>query len=223
MPVHSKHPACSLEIPPGLIVIEDNRTLCEALGKAFSRLDGLRLEDTFLTAEEAITSADWPRVNIALLDLELPAMSGVQLIRWIREHQPHVTCAIHTIHDHRDLVFSAIKEGAAGYVLKGTDIGDLCQMLLGLIKGLAPLSPPIATMLLDTFQQSVTSPGINPLSEREIELLELFADGHSYKDAAVRLGISFHTVQSHVGRIYRKLQTSNRRDAISRARSLGLM
>ena len=224
MPFALKHPPGALQNPPpGLIIVEDDRALCETLGKAFSRLDGLQMEGAFLNAEDAITCADWTRIDIALIDLELPGKSGVQLIRWICEHQPRVTCAVHTIHDHRDLVFSAIKEGAAGYVLKGTDIGDLCQMLLGLMKGLAPLSPPIATMLLDTFQQNVKSPGIDPLSKREIELLQLFAYGHSYKDAAVRLGISFHTVQSHVGRIYRKLQTSNRCDAISRARSLGLM
>lgn len=207
----------------GIILVEDDEILLRVLCDALKRMDDMHLGGAYLTAEGAIHEADWASAHVALIDLELPGMSGVQLIHWLRENHPHVICAVHTIHDQRDLVFRALEEGAFGYVLKGTPVRELCGMLAEMRIGRAHLSPSIAGMLIESFRKGVATAASEPLSARELELLELLADGFSYKETAARLGISFHTVQTHVSRIYRKLHAVNRREAVQRARLLGLM
>lgn len=206
-----------------LMIVEDNRTLLGTLATALDREPGLWVTGAYATAEEAVSGGAWGETEALLVDLELPGMSGLELIEWVRANHPSVLCAVHTIHDDRDLVFRAIEAGALGYVLKGEDAAGIGHQLRGLREGRAPLSPAIAMMLLRALGPEKISAETEPLSARETELLRLVAAGNRYVEVAQSLGISPHTVQSHISRIYAKLQATGRRDAIRRARMLGLI
>lgn len=206
-----------------LILVEDDRELRESLADALGREDGLVVGGAFASAEAAVAHADWGGADILLSDLELPGMSGVELIRWVRTTHDDVISAVHTIHDDRDLVFRSIEAGAVGYVMKGADAGEIATQLRGLREGLAPVSPAIAMMLLRALGPEADAGQTEPLSTREVELLRLVAAGYRYKEVAATLGISTNTVQSHIRRIYIKLQADDRRGLIRRARVLGLI
>lgn len=209
--------------PIGVLLVEDDASLLDVLASALERRAGLRIIGAFSSAEKAIAEAEWLRVEVAFTDLELPGINGVELITWIRNNHPHIRCAVHTIHDDRDLVFRAIAAGALGYVLKGAGPAEVSEQLRGLREGRAPLSPAIAMKLLETMGGHSHPAEEGRITERETELLRLFAEGHRYKEAAAIMGVSINTIQSHVGRIYGKLHANTRKEAVRAARLRGLI
>jgi DNA-binding NarL/FixJ family response regulator len=206
-----------------VLVVEDDRALRESLVGTLPRTGQIEVVGAYASAEEAIARARWGEAEVLLLDLELPGIGGIALTTWVREHHPHLRVAIHTIHDDRELVFRSIEAGAHGYVLKGEGPRAIAAQLLQLQAGEAPVSPAIATLLLQHLGPTRREGATDPLSLRETELLRLLAAGNRYKEAAVALGISVHTVKTHVSRIYEKLEAKSRPEALRRARLLGIV
>jgi DNA-binding NarL/FixJ family response regulator len=212
--------------PPAALhmaIVEDHDELREVLVSALERENGLKIVGAYADAETALRENDWPRTEALLVDLELPGMSGVELIRRVHREQPHVAIAVHTAHEDRKLVFHAIEAGAKGYVLKGIEPEELAEQLRLLQSGEAPVSPVIAMMLMKALGPRSNLDQAEPLSVREIELLKLLREGDRYKEAGDKLGISPHTVHTHVKRIYAKLQASERGEALRQARLRGIL
>lgn len=206
-----------------IIIIEDDPLLLENLGDLLNRREGFQVIAMHRSAEDALASTLWKEADVLLVDMELPGISGVELILQARKRHPELMPLAYTIHEDRDTVFAALRAGAYGYVLKGCPVIELEHAIRELVRGGAPMSPPIARRLLDQFLQSTRKDSGDLLSSREISLLRLLSDGLIYKEIGDKLGISPHTVHTHIKNIYGKLHASDRQHALRRARMLGYL
>jgi two-component system NarL family response regulator len=200
-------------------IVEDDPELRAGLAKIFQSLPDFTLGPLAGSAEELLRwlDQDRPHIDLALVDLGLPGMSGQELIAKLTAEHPSIACVAHTVFDDPKAVFASLRAGAAGYLLKGCSGPELLQSLRTLNEGGAPLTPRIARLLLGEFREE---PG-SPLSDRELEVLAHLAQGLSYKEIAGELVLSSHTVHTHVKHIYEKLQVRGRRDALAKARRQG--
>lgn len=176
----------------------------------------------FGNAEETLRGLDLSTVDILMVDLGLPGMSGNELIRKVKSRMPDLEIMAHTVFDDRENVFSAIKAGASGYILKGSTPRELIEALHTLYAGGAPMSPQIARAVIREFQ---SDRGEDPylLSPRERDILRDMERGLTYKEIGSQMHISVHTVHTHIKHIYEKLQAKNRREAFSNARKRGIL
>ena len=185
------------------------------VGEAASVADGLRLLHLPL--------------DLLLIDLGLPDESGLSLIREAaRDEGRSFRIVVVTIFGDERSVIGAIAAGADGYLLKGTDYGNVPQALADMMAGIAPISPSIAGHLLRQIRRRDNAvPGDDPdaptLTAREQQILSSLAKGLTYKEVAERQGISHHTVNDHLKAIYKKLSVKSRGEAIYRAAQAGLV
>lgn len=154
-------------------------------------------------------------IDVALVDLTLPDGSGINVIRDLRKNNPECISVVSTRHDDDDYLFSALRAGAQGYLLKQQPQADLTRLLKRLAMGEPPLSPVIAHRLLANFfnPDTATSDPVPALTPREREVLSLLAKGCTLADVGSMLEITRNTVAAHVKRIYAKLHVSNRAEA----------
>ncbi len=200
---------------PVVAIIEDNAELAETLASLFEGSPGLSLSTVCSSAEDFLTYLDSSdiRLDIVLIDLALPGMSGQELIAELRVKAPTIACVAHTVFEDSATVFEALRAGAAGYLIKGGTGTQLLQSLQTLEEGGAPLTPRVARMLMQRFQ----NPESNPLSDREQEVIFCLSQGLSYKECSQKLTLSVHTVHSHVKKIYDKLDVNSKRQAVDKA------
>lgn len=206
-----------------LCIVEDNPTLLSNLRLLLDGEPGLKVLGAYASAEAALTSVSWEQCEALLVDIDLPGMSGVDLIQKLHPKHPHLQVLVHTISEDRDVVFSAIKAGAMGYLLKGSSPRELIESLHNLHLGGAPMSPRIARRILLEFQYQDKEISPHNLTGREIEVLKCVEKGMGYKEIAQFIGRSTHTVHAHIKKSYGKLQASDRQQALRKARSLGVL
>jgi len=152
---------------------------------------------------------------VVLADIGLPGMSGIEGVRRIHQRHPELPILMLTVYGDDDLVFGAVCAGACGYLLKETEPGRLLECIRELHAGGAPMSPEIARKVVMTFRKSPPpgEPEIE-LSPRQIRILQLLAEGHSYKNCAESLGLSLDTIRFHVRKIYDRLHVHSRSEAV---------
>jgi DNA-binding NarL/FixJ family response regulator len=197
--------------------------LCEVLHEAF--------RDIAITEAATVAQAkkllDAQTFDLALIDINLPDGNGIDVIRDIATHSPTTYCVVATIFDDDQHLFSALQAGAQGYLLKEQPKGQFINSLSGLLNGEPPLSPPIARKILRHFQTPATVTTSQQsqieLSEREQEILTLVAKGFKRNEIGPMLGISPHTVATHLKTIYSKLNVSSRAEATMEALRMGLV
>ena len=205
-------------------VVEDDPLIRAAIVARCRREADFKVAGDWESADDAARDADWRRVDVLVVDLELPgSLSAIGLIGRARETNRHILPLVHTIHDARDSLFAAIHAGAVGYVLKGESLDALTSGILDAVEGRAPISPAVARYFVEAFRAEVPAGDVKPLTDREIELLRALADGLTYADVADRMGISRHTVHSHAKKIYDKLHAHGRTQAIRTAKLSGLL
>jgi DNA-binding NarL/FixJ family response regulator len=203
-------------------IVEDDVLLRQNLKLLLSGETGISVASVYGSAEEALAGVKRARPDILLTDIGLPGMSGIELIRLIKVQMPDLEIMAHTVFDDRETVFAAIKAGASGYILKGSTPRDLIDALHTLERGGSPMSPKIARKVIREFQ----SEGVDEqylLSHRETEIVKEVESGLTYKDIATRLGISPHTVHTHIKNIYEKLHAKDRQGALISARKKGII
>jgi len=173
--------------------------------------------------------------TVLLTDLGLPDGNGIELIRASRALDPAPLPMVITVFGDERSVVSALEAGAIGYLLKDGSSEQVGQAILDLIGGGSPISPPIARHLLRRFQSEATAPDTPArpdatpssdapkLTSREHDVLNLIAKGFSFPEIAELLGISAHTVTTHVRHIYRKLEVSSKNAAVYEAVQLGIL
>lgn len=205
-----------------LVLVEDDPLLRDNLRILLSGEPGIKLVGAFASAEEALAQLDTLRPRLMLSDLNLPGMSGIDLIREAKQRFPDMEIMAHTIKEDRTTVFAALKAGATGYIIKGARPSALIEALYNLSEGGAPMSPKIARAVVQEFQDASETPE-SILSAKEKEVLAGIQEGLSYKEIGQKLFISPHTVHSHIKKIYEKLQARDKQDAISKARRRGLL
>ncbi len=202
-----------------VVVVEDNETTRQNLKLLLAGEHHVARVQDFACGEDALRDVAWQDVDILLTDLGLPDMSGIELIGRVRLNYPQVSCMVLTVSENRDDVFSAIKAGACGYLLKGTSPRELIESLHELMQGGAPMTPRIARKVIMALQKQ--DPAANVLTAREREILQSVDRGLSYKEIADHLSISPNTVHTHIKNIYEKVEACNREEALRKARRLG--
>ncbi|MCU0794930.1 MAG: response regulator transcription factor [Akkermansiaceae bacterium] len=205
-------------------VIEDHQDYRRALQLAIDHSDHLSCKLTFSSIEaflEAATPAIKP--DVILLDLGLPGMHGVAGIPELRKRFPDAKILVLTVYDHKPVVLEALAAGASGYLLKADHIDTILRGIDEMLDGGAPLNSHIARMILTTFNAVTPARAEIDLTERERETLALLAKGLIKKQIADELGVSYHTVDTHVRNIYGKLRVHNLSGAVAKAMQLGLI
>jgi len=179
--------------------------------------------------EEAIAQANDLKPSVILMDLKMPGMNGIDATRRIHETHPNIGVLVITMFDDDDSVFAAIRAGARGYLLKDADKDEVVRAIVAVERGEAIFSPAIAQRMMQYFSSSpsVSSKKNQPdefaeLTERELEILDLIAQGHNNLTISNKLSLSIKTVQNYVSSILTKLQVADRSQAIVRARDAGL-
>lgn len=163
---------------------------------------------------------DAARPDVIVMDIQMPGMNGIEGVKAIRARYPQAHILMQTVFEDDDKVFDAICAGANGYILKTAAVEDLVKAIREVHAGGSAMTPAIAFKVLERFRVNAppTEPASDPgLSEREKQVLALLVKGHSYKMVAVDLGLSYHTVDSHIRRIYEKLHVRSSTEAVSKA------
>lgn len=159
--------------------------------------------------------------DVAVLDIQMPQASGIEVTRWIRANHPQVGVLILTAYDDDPYVMAVLQAGANGYVLKTAAPGEIIQSVRDVHEGKSAVDPAIARKLIDQLAGQRFGDRYESLTERELEVLKLTAQGYTNKAIGLQLGISDRTVQGHLARIYSKLDVNSRTEAVMRAVSLG--
>lgn len=217
--------------PVAVALVEDEAEMRERLAQAITANPQLRLLQACASGEAMQRWLIEHPVDVLLVDLGLPDVPGLDVIRHCREVQPATDImVISTFGDAAHMV-QAFEAGACGYLVKDGTQDELARHVLDLNAGGSPMSPTIARHLLLRWQEQLPRPararapasGADTLSPRELDVLRLVARGCSYNEVGTCLGITTPTVQAHVRNLYAKLAVHSKTEAVYEARQLGLL
>lgn len=205
-------------------VIEDNERLRRYLVKYLNEPEDLNCAGSFSNCEEALQALSKQTApDVILIDLGLPGMAGSEGIKEFRRRCPQAEPVVLTVASEREKVFEAISAGASGYLLKTASFQDIADACRNVAKGESSLDGAIARMMLNSFQSNVAKKADHNLTNREVEILELLADGLYCKEIAEQLEISQSTVNFHCGNLYKKLHVQSQRSAVNEAKKRGIL
>ncbi|TMI90835.1 MAG: response regulator transcription factor [Bacteroidetes bacterium] len=171
----------------------------------------------FRDAETALKELIAEPVEIALFDVNLPGMTGIECIRRIKMLHPQLQCMVLTVYDKPDTIFEALKAGAISYLLKSTPAEKIIEAIAEVKNGGSPISSQIARKVIEAFAvKEKTNEYFQDLTRREQEMLEQLSKGYRYKEIADKLYISLDTVRTHIRNIYEKLQVNSRAEALKK-------
>ena len=206
--------------PIRILLVDDTALFRTAIAELVDGQDGLEVVGEAENGLEAVEKARALEPDVVVMDIEMPVMDGVQATRLIREQMPNVKVVMLTVSESDDHLFDAIRFGAQGYLLKNLRPAELYSLIRAVMRNESPLSPAIAKRLLGQIRDGTTLPvKLAPASEtpaltrRELEVLQLVADGLSNAEIATRLFITEGTVKNHVHNALEKLQLDNRTQA----------
>ena len=208
-----------------ILIADDSAPFRQGLVSLLHSVDDFEVVGEGTTGFEAVAMAEKLQPDIILMDLQMPGLNGIEATRKILYTSPHIGILMFTMFEDDDSVFSALRAGARGYLLKGALKAEILRAIRSVCSGDAIFGPAIATRLMQYFA-GASAP--NPLShfpeltEREQEILRLIAQHLTNPAIAERLSISQKTVRNHVSNIFTKLQVADRAEAIIRARDAGL-
>lgn len=218
-----------------VVIIEDDPRYRHSLETLFNNMPGFQLGASFGSAyamlqelEKVQRAGREPSWQLALVDIELPGMNGIEATRHLKKHLPALTVVMLTVFEEPTVILEAITSGADGYLLKKTPAPELLGQLKAIASGGSPLTADVARTVLALLREktskgisgklfSATSPTKLGLTEREHSVLQALVKGLSYKQVAAKLNISIDTVRTHIRGVYRKLQVHNVAEAVARA------
>lgn len=198
-------------------IYDDNDLRCEALELLFSGDERFEVVGTFPNCANVLQHIGKLQPQVVLMDIEMPPPDGIAGLKAIKKHYPDIKVIMQTVHEEDEKIFQAVCFGADGYILKKSSPEYIIAAVDEVLQGGAPMSPYIAARVLKMLsgEVRVMLPEFN-LTAREIEVLTLLAQGHSYKQVADLCCISYNTVNAHVRNIYEKLQVHSVREAVER-------
>ena len=205
--------------PITLVIADDHPVVRDGLSGMFAPDPEFEVLGEAADGAEAVRLAHALRPDVILMDLRMPGMDGVAAIGELTRRGIPSRVLVLTTYDTDSYVVPAIEAGATGYLLKDAPRADLLRAVRAAANGQAVLSPSVASRLMNR----VRAPGAGPLSQRELEVLELVAAGTTNREAAARLFISEATVKTHLLNIYTKLGVGDRAAAVAEAFNRGLL
>ncbi len=207
--------------PIGVLLADDHAIVRAGIRQYLERADDIQVVAEADDGEMARSLISQNQPDVAVLDIQMPKASGIEVTRWIRANFPSVGVLILTAYDDDPYVLAVLQAGANGYVLKTASPADLIQAVRDVYAGKSVLDPAITQKILAQLSQPREAMQVEQLTERELEVLSLTAKGYTNKAIGVQLGISDRTVQGHLAHIFNKLQAGSRTEAVMRAVSLG--
>lgn len=200
-----------------IAIIEDDEKVRHYLAEQMQLNIEIQELKVFGDAETALKELTAHPVEIALFDVNLPGMSGIDCIQRLKILHPRMQMMVLTVYDNVDTIFDALKAGATGYLLKSTPAQKILEAIADVQHGGSPISSQIARKIIETFTiREKTNEYFQNLSRREQELLEQLSKGYRYKEIADKLFISIETVRTHIRNIYEKLQVNSRAEALKK-------
>lgn len=198
-----------------ILIADDHALVREGTRRILEREADLEVVGEAADGEEAVALAERLAPDVAVIDIGMPRLNGIEATRRIKEEHPEIGVLVLTVHDDDPYVYAILEAGAAGYLLKDVRGSELVDAVRSVRAGEAVLHPAIARKVLSRFRAAGgADEGGVPLTGREVEVLRLAARGLSNKQIGARLGLSARTVQVHLGRIFRKLRVASRTEAV---------
>ena len=207
-------------------IIEDNNTIREGLAALINGTGGYSCVGSFDDCESFLLKLDKMDVDVVLMDIGLPGMSGIDGIAKAKKIKPDLNILMLTVYEDSQSVFKALCAGACGFLVKKTPPSRLLEAIKDASEGGAPMSSLIARQVINVFRQTqgkVSEEKETGLSSREIEVLTSLSDGNNYQEIADRLFISVDTVRHHIRNIYRKLHVHSQSEAVAKAIRKGII
>jgi DNA-binding NarL/FixJ family response regulator len=213
--------------PVRVLIVDDQALFREALATLLDVRSDVEVVAEAANGEEALRAAAEFRPDVVLMDLRMPVLDGIAATRRLRVEQPDVRVMALTTFDEDDEVFAALRAGAVGYLLKDVSAARLVEAILATARGESVLQPSVAAKVVAHFAQQpaakAPTPLVDPLSERELDVIRLLANGRSNREIAATLFLAEGTVKNHVTNVLAKLGARDRTQAALRARELGLL
>jgi DNA-binding NarL/FixJ family response regulator len=211
--------------PTRVLVADDHNLFRYGIKAMLANAEGFEVVGEAATGEEVVEKVAQTRPDLILMDIQMPGINGIEATRRVLERDPKIGVVVVTMFEDDDSVFSAMRAGARGYVLKGADAQEVLKVVGAVAEGEAHFGPEIARRLMAFFsapKPAAPSEAFPELTAREAELLDLIARGLNNTEIAKRLYVSQKTVRNHVSNIFLKLQVADRAQAIVKAREAGL-
>lgn len=205
-------------------IVEDDKEMLALLSTTIAKDGSIEITATFTNGNSFIDAFDMLDIDVVLMDIGLPDVSGIECVRKCKAMKPQVQFMMSTVLDNPKSIFDSLCAGATGYLIKSSDQLEICACIHELHKGGAPMSMPIARLVVNYFSQNnITkqSDVLNVLTTREYEILEMQARGLMYKEIATKIFLSPATVRTHIKNIYEKLHVHSKIDAINKLYNSG--
>jgi RNA polymerase sigma factor (sigma-70 family) len=194
-------------------IVEDDRKTRNNLVTFLKGETRVKLLTAYDSAEEAVRGMPAEKPQVALVDINLPGMNGIECTARLKAELPGLQVLMLTAYEDSDLIFASLRAGASGYMLKRMVPTELIQAIEQVHLGGSPMSMRVARKVVDHFHQIEGASDVEKLSKREQEVLTLLAKGYHYREIGDALGISLSTVRTHLQRIYEKLHVQTRTEA----------
>lgn len=200
-------------------IVEDDHPLRSIYADWIGDAEGFTLVSQYGDGQEAFDSIPADEPAVVMMDINLPGVNGVECVRGLKPKLPKVQFVMITVYDDSERIFKALEAGATGYLLKNTPREDLLASLQEVYRGGSPMSSGIARKVVQCFRKNPPADStseLSQLSKREEQVLDLLSQGFLYKEISSELGISQHTVDTYLRRIYEKLHVNSRAQASAR-------
>jgi DNA-binding NarL/FixJ family response regulator len=202
-------------MPVTVCLVEDNHEVRESCVALLNGAPGLLCLGAYGSAEEALEKIPLTPPDVALVDIHLPGMNGIECVAKLKTRLPELQILMLTLYERSDLIFNSLRAGANGYLLKSASSAELIQAVEQVHAGGAPMTMSVARKVIACFQEN-ERPALpdGKLTPREQEILEQLARGGYYREIGASLGISLSTVRAHLHSVYKKLHVKSRTQAV---------
>jgi DNA-binding NarL/FixJ family response regulator len=204
-------------MPIQICIVEEDLAKREQRAAFLNEANGFRCIGSYASAEAALAGVSHRNADVALVDMQLPGMSGIECVAELKSRLPKLEVLMLAAQEDRELIFKSLRAGASGCLLKESPHSELVQAVAQVHAGGSPMSMPIARKVVDYFHET-RQPGniLENLTQREYEILKLLAQGDLYKEIGDKLKISVNTVKTHLRVIYEKLHVQSRTEATAK-------
>lgn len=211
-----------------VMLVDDHEVVLEGLIRILEKQGGIQIVSVAGSAEEALEKLERFPPDVIVVDIQLPGMNGIELIKRIKKSHPEIEAITLTVFDDEQFARQAIKAGAIGYVIKDAAKDELVKAVRSAAKGETLISTSVARKLIDEMTEPAAKKkkkveGFEGLSQREVDVIKLMAKGHNNRQIADLLYISEHTVKVHIRNIFRKIDVTDRTNAVLWAIDRGLV
>lgn len=198
------------------ILVEDIADYRQALKVLFNNTQGFCCLADYVNGEDCLGDSNFIKADVAIIDLQLPGMNGIMLIKELLRQKPDLLCMVCTAYEEDEKIFQALESGAHGYILKSTAPAQILESVVEIYNGGSPMSGQVARKVVQSFRKQQLMQPQYALTQREEEILDCLSKGLLYKEIAFNMSISIETVRRHCFNIYGKLHVHNRTEALNK-------